>query len=91
MNPAAESKSLHFREHSELRLNVKPVPVFAAGSIIFQLFPGLKYSILSHTLTPCVVDHAINPVTYQAMPAEEELHSIMVHSDRAMPAQSIHF
>lgn len=36
-----------------------------------SLFPGLKYSILSHTLALCVVDHAINPITTQAMSTEE--------------------
>lgn len=70
MNSSVESKSLHFREHYELRLNVKPVPVCAAGSL-FPLLPDLRYSILPRTLTLCVVDHAINPITKTAMSTGE--------------------
>lgn len=70
MNSAAESKSLHLREHYELKLNVKPVPVCPAGSL-FPLFPSLKYSILPCTLTLCVVAHAINPITKPGMSTGE--------------------
>lgn len=59
MNSVVEYKSLYFRENYELRLNVKPVPVCAAGSL-FPVFPGLKFSILSHTFTLCVVNHQFN-------------------------------
>lgn len=58
--PLQKPKSLHIRERYELRLNVKPVPV-----------PGLKSSILSHTFTLCVVDHAINPITKTVMSTGE--------------------
>lgn len=70
MNSAAGSKSLHFREHYELRLNAKPVPVCAAGSF-FSPHCSPVWSILYCPTHVCVVDHAINPITNQAMSTEE--------------------